>query len=334
MKKLLTLSIISFILFFNAGCTTSLSEVLPEPIQATFLAQPAVTTTPPPTQPAEFTPPTPTQPPAANPPAEEYGYGEAMVENLEIHLLESFPIQVQAVTRGSLPNNCTTIEQAQVNRTGNTFQGRLTTRWPLNVACAQALVPYEHVIPLDMTGLPPGDYSVIVNGVTTSFILPAAQPPPPTAPPVVEPSPSMPAPDQGGISRVQIYLVALNDNGQSGPKIGCDDSLVAVEREITPTIAPLRAALNELLSLKQQQYYGQSGLYNALYQSDLQAGDITIYNGHATIHLFGQYTLNGACDVPRFKAQLEAIALQFSTVNTVMIFINGQALEEALSQSG
>jgi hypothetical protein len=133
---------------------------------------------------------------------------------------------------------------------------------------------------------------------------------------------------------VQIYLVALGDNGQSGPKIGCDDSLIPVEREITPTIAPLRAAINELLSLRQP-YYGQSGLYNALYQSDLQAGDIVIdRQGQATIHLFGQYTLGGVCDGPRFKAQLEAIALQFSTVSGVTIFINGQAIDDILSLSG
>ncbi len=57
------------------------------------------------------------------------------------------------------------------------------------------------------------------------------------------------------------------DNGVSGTKFGCDDSLVAVEVPIAPTVGVLRAALNQLLSLKSS-YYGQSGLYTALYQSD------------------------------------------------------------------
>lgn len=346
MKNILALLIAPFILF-STGCAAALSETQGEPVQATAVVQPVATATlplPPPTLATDFAAPTPApaspippvqstapaNPPAAAP-AEGYGYGEAIVENLEVRLLESFPIRVQAVARGSLPDDCTAIDQAQVSRSGNTFQGRLTTRWPLNVMCAQALVPYEYIIPLDVTGLPPGDYTVVINGATAIFTLPAASAAPPPA--VEQPPPSRSA-NQGGISRVQIYLVAVGDNGQSGPKIGCADSLIAVEREITPTIAPLRAALNELLALKGQQSYGQSGLYNALYQSDLQAGDITIYDGHATIYLFGQFTLNGVCDAPRFQAQLEAIALQFSTVDTVSIFINGQALPDALSLSG
>lgn len=135
----------------------------------------------------------------------------------------------------------------------------------------------------------------------------------------------------GGVSHIQIYLVALEDNGQNGPKIGCGDSLIPVEREITPTAGPLRAALEELLSLKEQ-YYGQSGLYNALYQSDLHLEKVTIdENGQAVIHLAGNYALGGVCDTPRFKAQLEATARQFSTVRDVVIFINNIPIDDALS---
>ncbi|MDQ2920512.1 MAG: hypothetical protein M3R52_02680 [Acidobacteriota bacterium] len=47
---------------------------------------------------------------------------------------------------------------------------------------------------------------------------------------------------------VKICLVALNDNGKTGKKIGCHDSLVPVTRTIKATVAPFRAALEELLS--------------------------------------------------------------------------------------
>lgn len=270
------------------------------------------------------------------PAAGGYAYGQAAVESIEVRLLESFPVQVQAVARGRLPDSCSEIDQTLVERNSNTFQVRLTTRSRTDLLCAQAVVPFEEVIPLDVSGLPPGPYTVNVNGLVDSFTLPpakgpAAAPPPATIEPLPTPTPL--SSGQGGFTHVQIYLVALGDNGQNGQKIGCDDSLIAVEREITPTIAPLRASLNELLSLREQ-YDGQSGLYNALYQSDLKIDDIGLANGLATIYLSGRYTLGGVCDIPRFEAQLEATALQFSTVDRVMVFLNGQAMTDALSLAG
>ena len=53
---------------------------------------------------------------------------------------------------------------------------------------------------------------------------------------------------------------------RAGIPVGCGDSAVPVMVEIPPTQAVLKAALESLLSVRDQQY-GQSGLYNALYQS-------------------------------------------------------------------
>src|SRR5258705_11311539 len=46
---------------------------------------------------------------------------------------------------------------------------------------------------------------------------------------------------------INIYLVAVGDNGKTGRKIGCEDSLIAVTRAIKKTAAPLTAAIRELL---------------------------------------------------------------------------------------
>ncbi|GIK40970.1 MAG: hypothetical protein BroJett011_48030 [Chloroflexota bacterium] len=322
------------IILVGVGCLPSPSVAPVEAIEIT-----PTQTTPLVSQPDQAVRSSNPPPPVNNQPgpaAGAYAYGQAAVESIEVRLVESFPVQVQMVARGSLPDSCTEIDQALIERNGNTFQGRLTTRSRTDQMCAQAVVPFEEVIPLDVSGLPPGQYTVNVNGLVDSFTLPAAKGPAAAPPPEpVEPLPT-PTPlssGQGGFTRVQIYLVALGDNGQSGQKIGCDDSLIAVERGITPTIAPLRASLNELLSLREQ-YDGQSGLYNALYQSDLKIDDIGLANGLATIYLSGRYTLGGVCDIPRFEAQLEATALQFSTVDRVMIFLNGQAMTDALSLAG
>ena len=130
---------------------------------------------------------------------------------------------------------------------------------------------------------------------------------------------------------VSIYLIALQDNGKTGTQVGCGDSAVPVAVEVPATQGVLRAALNKLLSIKDQ-YYGQSGLYDALYQSDLKVESISIGGGTATIYLTGKLTLGGTCDSPRVQAQLEQTALQFNTVQRAQIFINGVPLKDVLSQ--
>ena len=152
-------------------------------------------------------------------------------------------------------------------------------------------------------------------------------------PPENLPPPATEAPVEAGTQQVNIYLIALEDNGISGPLIGCGDSVVPVTIELSATEGILRAALENLLALKDQ-FYGQSGLYNALYQSDLQVDDVTIVDGEAQIFLSGSLLLGGECDNPRLQAQLEQTALQFSTVQAVSIFINGEPLAEALSLDG
>jgi Sporulation and spore germination len=171
----------------------------------------------------------------------------------------------------------------------------------------------------------------------------AIVPPSPTVV-VIPPSPTLPSPTAtsaptatlapsdtpSGPQFVQIYLIAMEDNGVSGPLIGCGDSAVPVQVEIPHTQGTLRAALESLLSIKAQ-YYGGSGLYNALYQSDLQVESVKIENGKATVNLTGTMMMGGECDIPRVQAQLELTVRQFPTVSEMDIFINGRPLADVLS---
>ncbi len=136
-----------------------------------------------------------------------------------------------------------------------------------------------------------------------------------------------------GSQLIQVYWIALEDNGLAGLLVGCGDSAVPVSVEIPPTQGVLRAALEYLLAQKEA-YYGQSGLYNALYQSDLAVDDVLIVDGAAAIYLTGSLLQGGECDAPRIQAQLEQTALQFSTVQSVSIFINEVPLDEVLSLQG
>ena len=142
--------------------------------------------------------------------------------------------------------------------------------------------------------------------------------------------PTSPAPSQ---NMFKVFLIAVNDNGQTGAPVGCGDSAVPAQVEITPTTGTLKAALNALLSIKDQ-FYGQSGLYNALYQSNLQLESVSIDNGIASVYLSGTLTMGGECDTPRVQAQLEQTILQFPSVTKATIFVNGKPLQDVLSLKG
>ena len=127
---------------------------------------------------------------------------------------------------------------------------------------------------------------------------------------------------------VNLYFVALGDNGQSGMLIGCNDSLVPVQVQIdaAPTAtAQIRAALEQLFTVDEQ-YYGQSGLYNALYQSDLSVQDVAVSGGHATVRLSGSMQLGGVCDEPRFEQQIRQTILQFDGVEAATLLLNGDVV--------
>ncbi len=102
------------------------------------------------------------------PPAGEMITGVALVDNVDLLLLESFPVQVNATVRGNLPDGCTTLDQIIPTRNGNTFTVSITTLRPADQVCTQALVPFEQTFALDVNGLPAGDYTVTVNTTATA----------------------------------------------------------------------------------------------------------------------------------------------------------------------
>jgi hypothetical protein len=171
-----------------------------------------------------------------------------------------------------------------------------------------------------------------VGGPTITAVLPTLTSPQPSQ--TVQVATETGAPAQAGVvDTVRIFLIAVDDNGQGGQAVGCGDSVIPVEVQIPATQGVLRAALETLLSIRTQ-YYGESGLYNALYQSDLQVESASVEAGRATVYLTGTLTMGGECDAPRVQAQLEQTVLQFPDVTEAVIFINGEPLAEVLSLRG
>ena len=273
-----------------------------------------------------------------------------VVERLELDVMESMPVQVRAKISGHFSLSCTILEDVTVLRQENSFIVQFHPVKNVETPCVEASVPFSETITLDVAGLPAGSYTLVAGEQVQSFTLdadsvatttPLPQPSPSVTPvpsPPVQPT-LTPVPGDAGVNvpvnglftRTYIHLIALEDAGASGPAIGCGDSVIPVIVDIEPTVGVMTAAFNRLLSIKDQ-FYGESGLYNALYQSSLTLSGINIVNGVATVSLSGQLVLGGTCDAPRVQAQLEQTALQYSTVSAVNVLVNGIPLAEALSQ--
>jgi hypothetical protein len=126
---------------------------------------------------------------------------------------------------------------------------------------------------------------------------------------------------------VKVFLVALDDKGRRGRRIGCDDSLVPVTRTVAATGTPLKAAVEELLAVPRE-YEG--GLGNFWAGQDLRVQSAVIAAGVATIRIRGTLPVAGVCDEPRIEEQIKATARQFRGVRSVRVFLNGQRLSDAI----
>ena len=150
----------------------------------------------------------------------------------------------------------------------------------------------------------------------------------PASPPATAEPTSPGFPEQ--VAPLTIYYVAIDDQGISGPLIGCGDSLIATTTAPVRFTDQVRPSIETLLANKSRDV-GMSGLVNVLYQSTLTyvAGEL---NGSTiTIWLTGQFMLGGVCDIPRAKAQLEYTAMAASGATSAQVFVNGRPIDEVLS---
>ncbi|HVG29867.1 MAG TPA: GerMN domain-containing protein [Pyrinomonadaceae bacterium] len=139
------------------------------------------------------------------------------------------------------------------------------------------------------------------------------------------------APAGGAAAKqVKLFFIILDDNGRSGKKIGCGDSIVPVVVDTAPTSAPLRRAYETLLAIRDDPY-GTRKLSNPLSRSNLKVDSVVIKKRVAIIKLTGELISAGHCEDPRVEAQLTEVALQFPSIRKVSVFVNGVALSKLLS---
>ncbi|MEA1905972.1 MAG: hypothetical protein U9N12_03310 [Euryarchaeota archaeon] len=95
----------------------------------------------------------------------------ANVNDIEIMLLESFPVQINVIARGEHPDSCTKVDEITTVREENTFVVTINAFRPADAMCAQVITPYDEIFALDVVGLKAGVYTVDVNGIPDTFEL-------------------------------------------------------------------------------------------------------------------------------------------------------------------
>ena len=92
------------------------------------------------------------------------------VDNIEVLIMESFPLQVSLSVSGFLSVPCVELLGPAVSYTEGLFQVVLaeSTMGPAET-CIAVIEPFETRVPLEVAGLPAGTYTVDVNGQQAEF---------------------------------------------------------------------------------------------------------------------------------------------------------------------
>ncbi len=125
--------------------------------------------------------------------------------------------------------------------------------------------------------------------------------------------------DASQTAKVKVFF----NNNNLDPRISCN-KVFAVEREIPKTQAPARAALEELLA--GPTFREQSDGYLTSINSGVKIQKLIIENGVAKVDFDEQleFQMGGSCRVSAIRAQITETLKQFSTVQSVIISINGR----------
>lgn len=86
-------------------------------------------------------------------------------------------VGVEVLLKGTLPDACSTLENARQVRRGHLIDVELTMRQPRGRACAQVVRPFRFYLPLDGR-FESGSYTLKVNGAAYPFRIRDDQPDP------------------------------------------------------------------------------------------------------------------------------------------------------------
>ena len=88
---------------------------------------------------------------------------ETIIDNVEVIVLESFPMQVQLHVTGTQPDGCELPVIVEQSREDNSVTVEIYREVPGDVFCPMVLLPYEDTIMIE-GNFEPGEYVFRVNG--------------------------------------------------------------------------------------------------------------------------------------------------------------------------
>lgn len=97
---------------------------------------------------------------------------EALVEKVDVALLESYPVQVVVTAEGYLTSGCEEISEVTQRLEDTTFFVTISAASPWGESCPPVAPAFTERVTLETRGLELGPYTVNVNGVVKNFALP------------------------------------------------------------------------------------------------------------------------------------------------------------------
>ncbi|MFZ2682273.1 MAG: GerMN domain-containing protein [Patescibacteria group bacterium] len=148
---------------------------------------------------------------------------------------------------------------------------------------------------------------------------------------VPEPEPEVGEPDEPAVvepsvSEIQVFF----SNTQRDPGAVNCEQVFPVTRAITPTVAVAKEALDQLLSGVMAVEKSEGYISNLA--SGARVESLVVADGEATVTFSNELAtgLAGSCKVTAARAQIEATLRQFSSIQSVVIRIDGVPDEEVL----
>jgi hypothetical protein len=93
----------------------------------------------------------------------------ARIEQVKVNILKSNPAQISVYIKGGLPDGCTTFNEIETSRTGNTSNIKVTVQHPVGVSCPAIYTNFEKDVNLGSDFAFGITYTLNVNDYSTTF---------------------------------------------------------------------------------------------------------------------------------------------------------------------